>query len=144
MLLNWDPPVPRTHSLRSPPTPQRQDCLIWTRTHLFNFKVPIWFIFLECSDKIFQESFKIFNPSPINTVAFKIKTTTPKYYCVSPNVGVVPPKDYVTIKGIFSLLMIKSFVAAKKRQVPDHWTSAFSLRDAWIFGTRTSFYAIRK
>jgi hypothetical protein len=38
------------------------------------------------------------NPSD-DAVAFKIRTTAPKRYCVRPNIGIVPAKDKIEIQG---------------------------------------------
>ncbi|RMZ85509.1 hypothetical protein DV737_g704, partial [Chaetothyriales sp. CBS 132003] len=38
------------------------------------------------------------NPSP---VAFKVKTTAPKQYCVRPNSGVIQPNSQVEVQGMF-------------------------------------------
>jgi hypothetical protein len=49
-------------------------------------------IFQESSDKLFQQVFKIINPHD-EPLAFKIKTTSPKHYCVRPNVGLIGPRS---------------------------------------------------
>lgn len=42
------------------------------------------------------------NPS-YKKVAFKIKTTAPKRYCVRPNCGEIGPKDEAEISGILQI-----------------------------------------
>lgn len=42
------------------------------------------------------------NPSD-KKVAFKIKTTAPKRYCVRPNCGELGPKDKAEISGILQI-----------------------------------------
>lgn len=46
-----------------------------------------------------------------DAVAFKIKTTAPKRYCVRPNLGLVLPKDKVEIQGTICLYFSSNFVA---------------------------------
>ncbi|CAH8263272.1 unnamed protein product [Arabidopsis lyrata] len=42
-----------------------------------------------------------------NNVAFKVKTTNPKNYCVRPNYGLILPKSTCEILGLFSNEMLK-------------------------------------
>lgn len=80
-------------------------------------------ICVESTDKLFQQTFQIENPSETKPLAFKIKTTNPKQYCVRPNVGVIQPGSSQEIEGpIFpriSFLTLSSLVAAEKRQISD-------------------------
>ena len=41
---------------------------------------------------------KLGNPTD-RRVAFKVKTTAPRHYCVKPNSGVVNPNDTVNVDG---------------------------------------------
>jgi len=45
------------------------------------------------------------NPSE-KKVAFKIKTTAPKRYCVRPNCGELAPKEKAEISGTYKLMYI--------------------------------------
>ena len=52
-------------------------------------------------------SLKIENPTE-KRIAFKIKTTAPKRYCVKPNSGVLDPKQSMKVNGKFNLLIYSS------------------------------------
>ena len=41
---------------------------------------------------------KLGNPTE-KMVAFKVKTTAPRHYCVKPNSGLVKPNDSVNVDG---------------------------------------------
>lgn len=58
------------------------------------------------TDNLFQQTFKIFNTSE-EPISFKIKTTSPKQYCVRPNVGIIPPKSFQEIEGSYFLMINK-------------------------------------
>ena len=45
------------------------------------------------------------NPTE-KAVAFKVKTTAPRHYCVKPNNGLVPPNDCVKVDGKFVSLTL--------------------------------------
>lgn len=49
------------------------------------------------------------NPSE-KKVAFKIKTTAPKRYCVRPNCGELAPKEKAEISGMSKLLNFNIFI----------------------------------
>ena len=55
---------------------------------------------------VVKETLKLHNSSA-DTVAFKIKTTAPKQYCVRPNAGIVDPGATVEIAGTTTLHMIR-------------------------------------
>jgi hypothetical protein len=40
------------------------------------------------------------NPG-VDPIAFKVKTTAPKQYCVRPNAGRIEPGEEVEVQGIF-------------------------------------------
>lgn len=46
-------------------------------------------------------------------VAFKIKTTAPKRYCVRPNCGELGPKEKAEISGIYCLFVYHLFNVLK-------------------------------
>lgn len=52
------------------------------------------------------------NPSD-KKVAFKIKTTAPKRYCVRPNCGELNPKDKAEISGIYILQIFFNYFASR-------------------------------
>ena len=54
---------------------------------------------IESSDKLFQQTFDITNPYD-EPIAFKIKTTSPKHYCVRPNVGLIGPRGKQEIEVV--------------------------------------------
>jgi hypothetical protein len=41
-------------------------------------------------------------------LAFKVKTTTPKQYCVKPNVGIIAPSSQAEVQG-----KMKNFVISR-------------------------------
>lgn len=49
------------------------------------------------------------NPSE-KKVAFKIKTTAPKRYCVRPNCGELGPKEKAEISGIYKQMYLNIFI----------------------------------
>jgi len=56
----------------------------------FNLEPSSQLYFKESSEELDQKIFKISNPSSV-AITFKIKTTSPKNYCVRPNVGLILP-----------------------------------------------------
>ena len=46
----------------------------------------------------------LINPTT-KPVAFKVKTTAPRHYCVKPNCGIVPANDNVHVGGKLILLL---------------------------------------
>jgi len=49
-----------------------------------------------------EQKVLLLNPSD-DAVAFKIRTTAPKRYCVRPNIGIVPAKDKVEVQVVLSV-----------------------------------------
>jgi hypothetical protein len=46
-----------------------------------------------------SESIKLINPSN-ELLAYKVKTTAPKRYCVRPNAGLIKPGEQIEIQGL--------------------------------------------
>lgn len=58
---------------------------------------------LQYASPLTQQSteFAIISNNSSETIAFKVKTTAPKYYCVRPNAAVVAPGETVSVQVIF-------------------------------------------
>ena len=50
--------------------------------------------------QLVKEVLTVSNPSP-EPVAFKVKTTAPKQYCVRPNSGRIEANQSVSVQGIY-------------------------------------------
>jgi hypothetical protein len=58
-----------------------------------------------------REVLKLRNPSD-EEVAFKVKTTAPKLYCVRPNAGVVPAGGSVEVLGKWLVFILACLILA--------------------------------
>eukprot|EP00162_Nutomonas_longa_P009871 comp19543_c0_seq1/m.37238 comp19543_c0_seq1/g.37238 ORF comp19543_c0_seq1/g.37238 comp19543_c0_seq1/m.37238 type:complete len:306 (+) comp19543_c0_seq1:17-934(+) len=58
---------------------------------------PLELCFPPPLDKVIACTLRLFNPSE-NVIAFKVKTTAPKRYCVRPNSGIVNPNERVEVQ----------------------------------------------
>jgi MSP (Major sperm protein) domain len=88
----------------------------------FNLEPSSQLYFKESSEELDQKIFKISNPSSV-AITFKIKTTSPKNYCVRPNVGLILPGATQEIEGKililykYVILFVSSLFTTKKRQI---------------------------
>lgn len=67
------------------------------------------FFFLGPFTEPVQTIMSLKNPSE-RKVAFKIKTTAPKRYCVRPNCGELGPKEKAEISGIYKQMYLNIFI----------------------------------
>jgi len=58
----------------------------------------MFYLFSGPFSTIVASQLKLTNPSG-KRIAFKVKTTAPKRYCVRPNSGLIEPSDEVTVSG---------------------------------------------